>query len=103
MNRQSKINQRRADVPKIYRGLYDKAVEGKSLRAGVNAFCLECVSWQREEVNRCTATACPLHPYRPYQRATIPQDARQGADSTPESTNAAGVGGLDLHATLRLT
>ena len=55
------------DMPRIYRATYRKAMSGKSLRAAVNSFCLECVGWQREEVRLCTSPACPLYPYRPYQ------------------------------------
>jgi hypothetical protein len=56
-----------AQMPPIYRGGYLDALAGKSLRAAVNAHCLECVGWQREEVKRCTAYGCAMYGYRPYQ------------------------------------
>ena len=74
MNRQEKIAKRRADMPKIYRATYDKAVSGKSLRAAVNSFCAECTMWQREEVRLCTSLACPLRLYRPYQGSSEQPD-----------------------------
>lgn len=65
--RQQKIAERRADMPRIYCATYDKAVSGKSLRAAVNSFCVQCVMYQREEVRLCTSLACPLWLYRPYR------------------------------------
>jgi hypothetical protein len=65
--RQAKIAARRAQIPRAYGGIYDKAVRGKSLRAAVNAQCLECCCWQRKEVSLCTDLACPLYAVRPYQ------------------------------------
>lgn len=59
MNRSEAIQKRRADMPKVYRSSYDKAVSGKSLRAAVNSFCLECCMWEREEVRRCTLSPAP--------------------------------------------
>ncbi len=65
--RKQKIAERRADMPRIYRATYDKAVTGKSLRAAVNSFCVQCVMYQREEVRLCTSLECALWPYRPYR------------------------------------
>jgi len=62
-----KIAEYRKQIPKIYRTNYDKAIKGRSLRAAVNAQCLECTGWQREEVRLCTNVVCPLYPYRPYK------------------------------------
>jgi hypothetical protein len=67
--RQEKIAERRAGIPKKYRNTYDRAVSGKSLRACVNAFCLECICWQSREVTLCTDLACPLWAVRPYRGA----------------------------------
>ncbi len=52
------------DIPKKFQALYRRAMTGKSRRAAVRSFCLECVGYQQAEVDRCPATACPLHPYR---------------------------------------
>lgn len=62
--RANAIAARRAEIPKLYRGIYDRAVSGKSRKAGMRAFCLECVGWQRTEIDLCTDLACPLWPYR---------------------------------------
>jgi hypothetical protein len=44
--------------------------------------CLECCCWQPEEVRKCTATGCPLHPFRmgknPY-RAKSSSPAQRAA------------------------
>ena len=65
--RKAEINKRRSSMPKDYRRTYGMAVSGKSLRAVINAQCLECVGWQRLEVHRCTSLACPAWAVRPYQ------------------------------------
>lgn len=55
---------RLSDVPAKYRRLYLKAWEGKSRKAAIRAFCLECVCWSEQEVRLCTAPACPLFEFR---------------------------------------
>lgn len=77
--RQAAIAKRRADMPKIYRATYDKAVTGKSLRAAVKSFCAECCMWQRVEVRLCTSLACPLWACRPYR-----DRAKRGSKNTSE-------------------
>jgi len=64
----SKIAAKTAAMPAKYRRLYVRAMTGRSLRAAVNAFCLECVAYQRDEVRHCTAATCPLFAHRPYKR-----------------------------------
>jgi len=71
--REAQVAKRRAEMPRSYRACYDKAVNGKSLRAAINSFCLECICWQIEEIRQCTDLACPLYAVRPYQ---LPQNAR---------------------------
>lgn len=83
--RQAKIAERRAQIPRSYRATYDRAVKGRSLRAAINAQCLECVCWQRKEITLCTDLACPLYAVRPYQS---PQNGRQGQVSGVESKNS---------------
>ncbi len=85
-NRAKRIAERRADMPKIYRATYDKAVSGKSLRAAVNSFCAECAMWQREEVRLCISFACQLWPYRPYQENS--ENTPEQPDIAPESKNS---------------
>ncbi|MCP4611791.1 MAG: hypothetical protein GY845_24070 [Planctomycetes bacterium] len=83
--REEQIAKRRAQMPRKYRRIYDRAVEGKSLRACINAQCLECVCRQSREVTLCTDLACPLYAVRPYR---ISGNARQGALSSAESKNS---------------
>ena len=82
--RQMRISERRAQMPRSYRATYDKAVSGKSLRAAINSFCLECVCFQIEEIRNCTDLACPLYAMRPYQ---LPQNPRDEHSARPESKN----------------
>ena len=65
---ESAIAKRLSDMPETCRRTYLRAMQGRSLSAAVKAFCMECVSWDRQEVARCTAPACPLYPYRPFGR-----------------------------------
>lgn len=55
----------REHIPEKYRGTYDKAMDGHSLRKAINAKCQDCMCWQVAEIRRCTIVTCPLHPYRP--------------------------------------
>lgn len=82
-NRNKQIGERLALIPKAYRATYKKAIQGKSLRAAINAQCLMCVCWQRKEITLCSDLACPLYAVRPYQR--ISQKAHQDRFSSVES------------------
>ena len=84
-DREQKISERRAQMPKLYRAKYDAAVGGQSRKAAMHAFCLECCGWQIKEVFLCTGLACPLYPYRP--RSRVPQGASQSVREQPEHEN----------------
>ena len=64
-----KIRARRlAASPKSSQRLLTSCWSGKaSPRAAIKAFCQECVGFDRLAVAECTACACPLWMYRPYQ------------------------------------
>ena len=57
-------------VPKLYEGLYKKAMAGSSRKAAMHAFCAECVGWIAKEIKLCTDKGCPLYPYRPKWAAS---------------------------------
>jgi hypothetical protein len=84
--RDQKVSERRAQMPRAYRATYDRAVGGKSLRAAINSFCLECVCWQIAEVRDCTDLACPLYAVRPYQESA--QNAHGGHSAPLEPAKA---------------
>ena len=65
-SREEQIEIRKEQIPKKYKAIYNKAIQHKSRVAAVKAQCLECVGWQRVEVQLCTDLACPLYLYRPY-------------------------------------
>jgi hypothetical protein len=83
--REQQIRERRGEMPRLYRGIYDKAMTGKSRMAAMRAFCLECCAWQIKEVHLCSSPACPLHPYRPTPRSA--QGAPESNGGAAESTN----------------
>gem|GEM_PF-1291939 len=79
-----RIDKRRADMPELYRKLYDRCTRGTaSPRDAIKMQCLECWGHVRSETATCDNTACPLWRYRPYQSAP---PARQGDFSGAEST-----------------
>ena len=47
--------------------VFRRAFGGKSLRASVDAKCLECTWLDRAAIRECAATECPIHSVRPYQ------------------------------------
>ncbi len=47
--------------------VFRKAYEGESLRAAIDAKCLECTSCDIKAIRECAGTACPLLSVRPYQ------------------------------------
>ena len=53
-------------------GVFRDTYRGKSRKAGVKAFCIECQGFEdpAETVRTCTAYACPLWEYRPYRGKT---------------------------------
>jgi len=61
------IRRRYDEMPAHCRPGYLAAMRGRSRKAGIRAFCLECVGWEREEVRLCTSPACPLFPFRPFK------------------------------------
>ncbi len=83
LSRAEKITERRKQIPKLYRGIYDKAVAGRSRKAAMHAFCLECCGWVIKEVYLCTSPQCPLFLYRPKSRAS--QDKPESVSDEPES------------------
>jgi hypothetical protein len=92
IDRQAKIAERRKQIPKLYRGIYDKAVTGRSRKAAMHAQCLECCGWQVKEVFLCTDLGCPLYPYRPKSR--VSPVAPQSVPNEPETKNATRTGNM---------
>ena len=62
------VERRLSQMPNHCRGTYLRAIGGRSPRAAIKAFCMECLGWQRAEVARCTVPACPLWSYRPVRK-----------------------------------
>jgi len=84
--REAQIAKRRAEMPRLYRACYNKAVSGKSRKAAMRAFCAECCGYQIKEIYLCTDLGCPLYPYRP--RSRVSQGASQSVPDEPESENS---------------
>ncbi len=48
-------------------GVFKKAFRGNSLRASINANCLDCMGYSQSLIRECDILDCPLHLVRPYQ------------------------------------
>lgn len=61
---------RLATTPESARGHFVAAWAGKCApRRAIKAFCLECCGFDRSAITDCTAYACPLWKFRPFQEA----------------------------------
>jgi len=83
----------RANIPgkhhEAYRVNWDKAIEGKSLRACVKSKCLDCMNWLASEVKACSCAACPLFEVRPYVKHPKRRQSRKTPpDVTPNKPTA---------------
>lgn len=85
--RQQQIKERRAAMPRSCQASYDRAQSGRSRKAAVHAFCLECCGYEVREVFACQDAGCPLWPYRP--RSRIAQGASEGVREHAESAKSA--------------
>jgi hypothetical protein len=74
------IEKRARAIPSAMRGIYMRAMSGKSKAAAIKAKCYDCSGWQRKEAYECPAVACPLHPYRPTSDA-----AGKNSETPPEA------------------
>ena len=63
---QERLSQVKADAPSCLH-TFERAYEGRSKQAGIKAFCLECIGYDRTAIRNCTAPACPLYEVRPFQ------------------------------------
>ena len=56
-------------APESFRKLLTQAMSGKcSPRTAIKAQCAECNGFDRQAIADCTAYACPLWHFRPFQK-----------------------------------
>jgi hypothetical protein len=56
-------------VPDGCKRLYVSALTMKlSTKQAIKAKCMDCASFQKEEITECSVKTCPLYAYRPYQK-----------------------------------
>jgi len=50
-----------------------------TLRNAIKYFCLECMGWDKQEVELCTAPLCPLFPFRNSKatKGVVPRTQKQ--------------------------
>lgn len=55
-------------IPKKYRwGMYQIYTGKNSMKLAIKMKCLDCSSYQREEIKGCSVFTCSLHNFRPYK------------------------------------
>ena len=55
-------------IPKKYHwNMYEIYTGKNSMKLAIKTKCLDCSSYQREEVKCCQVFTCPLHNFRPYK------------------------------------
>jgi hypothetical protein len=54
----------RREYPAMCRPIYDRAMTGRSRKAGIKSFCTMCMGYQPRLVKTCDVKGCPLYPYR---------------------------------------
>jgi hypothetical protein len=57
-----------SSLPISVRGVFERALNGKSKAAAIKAKCLDCCCFNKEEIGGCRIKTCPLWSYRPYQK-----------------------------------
>ena len=92
LERQEQIATRLAQMPKLHRATYERAIIGRSRKAAMHSFCCECCGYQIQEVYFRTDLGCPLYPYRPRSRVSpvIPEslpEQQESKNSDKEGSN----------------
>ncbi len=54
----------RENTPQKFRGQYDRATKGRSRSMAIRSFCLSCMGYSPNEVEKCTSLGCPLYKWR---------------------------------------
>ena len=68
----AKISAKRAGrlvtAPISWQGVLKRSWTGNSRKSAIRAFCGECQGFDRAGIAGCTAYACPLWNFRPFQK-----------------------------------
>ena len=71
--RDKRVEKTISEAPESAKGTLARAFSGSaSPRAAIKAMCLACVGYDRKEITNCSAYACPLWKYRPFQPEGTP-------------------------------
>lgn len=60
-------NEVRNELTPKYRGIYDKAKTGRSMKSAIHIGCLICTACKTKLIKDCEIESCAFHQYRPYQ------------------------------------
>jgi hypothetical protein len=65
-----------AEAPTSCKNTLSRAFSGSaSPRQAIKVFCLQCCGFVRSDIENCSARACALHKYRPYQTGAEEDEA----------------------------
>lgn len=70
-------------TPVLYPLFYRVYARQTGLAKAVKAKCLDCACWQRQEITFCRVTTCPLHAFRPFQKAGEADEDGLAESATP--------------------
>ena len=92
-------------VDDIKRAMPGLAKRARTRGGAIHLFCLECMGADpgfpgamhaaKQAVKLCTASKCPLHPFRPYQKASlrVPSDILSAENRSCDELSAGGIPG----------
>lgn len=74
------------EIPVKFRPLFQRCLNKEaSPRQAIKMHCLTCVGFETNDVANCRVERCPLHCYRPYQKASSDQNAAPEAGKQRET------------------
>ena len=83
---QQKRERRIATAPALYRNILSRVLNGqKSKVLAIKAMCLECNGFEREAIAECTAVACPLWHFRPFQTNKTRKTVKFTVENAPKT------------------
>jgi len=69
-------------VPEKHKLATQRSLLGQVPRSvAIRVKCLQCCSYDREEITHCTVLSCALHAVRPYQNKNAPDEETDGGET----------------------
>lgn len=78
-------NEVKNELTPKYRGIYDKAKTGHSMKSAIHDNCLRCMACKTKDIKNCENEDCAFHQYRPYQKNSKKSHRRLNASNLNRS------------------